>query len=45
MPINLLKNDHYHYRRVAQGSEQSAYIRPVVGSIPTPPTNANDRKD
>jgi len=45
MLVNLLKqmttNPH---RRVAQGSEQSAYIRPVVGSNPTPPTNANDRK-
>ena len=45
MPLNLLKqmttNPH---RRVAQGSEQSAYIRPVVSSNLTPPTNANDRK-
>ena len=33
------------HRRVAQGSEQSAYIRPVVGSNPTPPTNADDHED
>ena len=46
MPLSRLnENATYPYRRVAQWSESPAYIRLVVGSIPTPPTNSNDRKD